>query len=104
MNMMNVNHAWIWWMSIIYDVGTSYYGCQSYMMDVHHIWGITVISDAFPSNMWTSFLMKSIESFSRRNKKKRYGGFFSNDGNDGMGSERMYGIYGTDWNNGAGER
>ena len=74
------------------------------MMDVHHIWGFTVISDAFPSNMWTSFLMKSIESFSRRNKKKRYGGFFSNDGNDGIGSERMYGIYGTDWNNGAGER
>ena len=49
--MMNVHHLPIWWMSIIYENGECpsfkmyarrVLGCQSYMMDVHRIWCITV--------------------------------------------------------------
>ena len=109
--MMNVHQLWIWWMSIIYEYGgpsfmmyacrvlwmnmvvhhlycmhVVYCGCQSYMMDVHHIWDITVINDVCPSCMWASFMMEWMESFSRRNKCKRYDGFCSNDWTDGIGS------------------
>ena len=49
-------------------------------------------------------MMEPMESFSRRNKWKRYGGFCSNNGTDGTRSQRIYGIYGTDYNNGTGER
>ena len=66
MNTMDVQYIWKWWMSIIYKydecpsfmnmvnvhhlrcMHVVYYGCQSYMMDVHHIWGITVINDVCP--------------------------------------------------------
>ena len=39
-----------------------YYGCQSNMMDVHHIWGITVINVVCPSYIWAYFMMEPKES------------------------------------------
>ena len=45
-NMMNVHHLWMRWMSIIYDVCMYWILDASHicMMDVHHIWCITVIN------------------------------------------------------------
>ena len=96
MNMVNVHH--------LRCMHVVYYGCQSYMMDVHHIWGITVINDVCPSYIWAYFMMEPKESFSRRNKCKKYDWLCSNGGTDGIGSKRMYGIFGTDETNGAGEK
>ena len=71
--MMNVHHLPIWWMSIIYENGECpsfkmyarrVLGCQSYMMDVHHIWGITVINGTGEmGNNWLGdwYLMKLME-------------------------------------------
>ena len=93
--MMNVHHLPIWWMSIIYENGECpsfkmyarrVLGCQSYMMDVHHIWGITVINVVCPSYIWANFMMEPKESFSRRIKCKRYDGLCSNGGTDEIGS------------------
>ena len=49
-------------------------------------------------------MMEPMESFSRRNKCKRYGGFCSNGGTDGIGSWKIHGIHGPDETNGAGEK
>ena len=50
-NMMNVHHLWIWWMSIIQDV------CTSCIMDGTHIWWMSIIfevlfiNDVSPSHV-----------------------------------------------------
>ena len=102
MNMMDVHHLWIWWMSIIYEwdeypscmmnaciefnmsVIDMFDGCPSYLMYYSH---------KCPSYMWASFVMEPMEYFSRRNKLIRYGEFWSTYGIGGIGSERMYGIW-----------
>ena len=102
MNMMDVHHLWIWWMSIIYE-WDEYPSC---MMNARIEFNMSVIDmfDGCPSNlmyyshkcpsyMWTSFVMEPMESFSRRNKLKRYGEFWSIYGIDGIRSERMLGIW-----------
>ena len=98
MNMMDVHHLWIWWMSIIYEwdeypscmmnariefnmsVIDMFDGCPSYLMYYSH---------KCPSYMWASFVMEPMESFSRRNKLKRYGEFWSTYVIDGIRRERM---------------
>ena len=98
MNMMDVHHLWIWWMSIIYEwdeypscmmnariefnmsVIDMFDGCPSYLMYYSH---------KCPSYMWASFVMEPMEYFSRRNKLIRYGEFWSTYGIGGIGSERI---------------
>ena len=99
-------------MSIIYE----YDECPSFMneMNVHHVWHAHVLnsgcpsylmyySHKCPSYMWTSFVMEPMESFSRRNKLKRYGELEVHM--QLMESElREYREYGTGWINGTGDR
>ena len=113
---VNVRHIWcmsvmndrryILWISIIKE----YDGCPSFMneMNVHHVWRTHILNSGcqsymydgcpsylmyyshnYPSYVWTSFVIETVETFRRRNKLKRYGEFWSTYGIDGIWSERM---------------